>query len=66
MIGTEVKDWGPPCKVLYGYRDVKIEIEGDKAAVNLYENRKYGLYMVNIQMVRENEKWLILNYEWQP
>jgi hypothetical protein len=66
MIGTEVKDWGPPSKVWYGYYDVKIEIDGDKAAVNLTEMRSYGPYMVNMQMVRENEKWLILQHEWRP
>jgi hypothetical protein len=66
MIGTELKDWGPQSKVWYGYYDVKIEIDGDKAAVNLNGLTSFGLYMANMQMVRENEKWLIIEHEWKP
>jgi len=65
MIRTEVKDW-KLARVWYGYYDVKIEIDGDRAAVNVTEMTKAGHFTVNLQMLRENQKWLILKHEWQP
>jgi hypothetical protein len=65
MIQTEVKDWGI-ARVWYGYYDVKIKIDGDKATVNALQMTSAGDFPVNFQMLRENQKWLVLKHEWKP
>jgi hypothetical protein len=65
MVQTEVKDWGIS-KVWYGYYDVKIKIDGEKATVNALQMTSAGDFPVNLQMLRENQKWLVLKSEWQP
>ena len=65
MIQTEFKDWGI-ARAWFGYYDVKIKIDGDKATVNALQMTSAGDFPVNFQMIRENQKWLVLKYEWKP
>ena len=64
MVGQEVSDWGPLSKAWYGYYDVNIEIDGNIANVNCTEMRSYGPYEVKMQLVKENQKWQVLKYDW--
>ena len=65
MIQTEFKDW-EIANVWFGYYDVKIKIDADKATVNALQMTSAGDFPVNFQMLRENQKWLVLKHEWKP
>ena len=66
MLSQEVSDWGPKTKNFFGYYDVKMRIDGEMANVNCFEMRSYGLYTVTMQLIKEDQKWQILKYDWQP
>jgi len=65
MIQTEFKDWGI-ASAWFGYYDVKIKIDKDKATVNALQMTSAGDFPVNFQMLRENQEWLVLKHEWKP
>ena len=66
MLGQEVSDWGPKSKKWYGYYDVNMKIDGDKAEVTCNEMRSYGFHKATMQLIKEDQKWQILQYDWQP
>jgi mRNA-degrading endonuclease YafQ of YafQ-DinJ toxin-antitoxin module len=65
MIQKEFKDWGLP-RAWYDYYDIEIKIDGDKATLNALQMTSAGNFPVNLQMLRENQKWSVLKYEWKP
>lgn len=64
MIETKVSDWTDV--KWYDFYDPKIKIEGDKAVVDINESLNCGVFQATLQLLRENQKWLVLKHEWKP
>ena len=43
-----------------------VKIDGDKAEVTCNEMRSYGFHKATMQLIKEDQKWQILQYDWQP
>ena len=65
MMSKKATEWGPKSKAWYGYYNIDMAVEGDKVDVNCMEMRSYGLYKVKMLLIKENQKWQILKYDWK-
>ena len=61
MRETNVSDW--VFSKWHGFYDPKIKISGNKANVDLVLARSMCIISITFQMLRENEKWLLLKQE---
>ena len=64
MRNTNVSDW--VFSKWYGFYDPKIKLDGNEANVDLLLARSKAIIPITFQMLRKNEKWLLLKQERHP
>jgi hypothetical protein len=62
MIKTNVDDWDR--QQWFGLYDPKIMIDGNKATVNIGVARGKSYIGLTLQILRENQQWLILKHQY--